>query len=203
MLLLFCLLTVSNGFCTDTSFQTISLANFLKADFTAFEDNCPNEPVNFISTAQGIIVQHNWDFGDGSSSSVESPTHIYSQPYNTSLLTVRYTISDSFGCQATTQKFIKIYSSCYVTVPNAFTPNNDGKNDLLRVLNAVKAEKFDFRIYNRWGQLMFQTTDWKQGWDGTVSGKPQGTGTFIWLVTYTERNSTYSRTLKGTAVLIR
>ncbi|MGZ3839846.1 MAG: T9SS type B sorting domain-containing protein [Flavisolibacter sp.] len=196
-------LVVSNGFCTDTSTQTISLDNFLKADFSAYADDCPNEPVAFTSTAQGHIVAHQWSFGDGGSSGLESPSHIYAQPYNSTPFSVRYTVTDSLGCTSAVQKIITVYSSCYLAVPNAFTPNNDGKNDFLRVLNAIKAEKLEFRIFNRWGQLVFHTNNWKQGWDGTVGGVPQGSGVYVWFLTYTHRDTKEVRTMKGTATLIR
>jgi gliding motility-associated-like protein len=196
-------LIVSNGFCSDTSSQTVLLDNFLKADFSSYEDNCPNEPVNFLSAAQGHIVQHQWSFGDGSTSEDESPAHTYSQPYNTRPYLINYTVTDSIGCQSTAQKTILIYSSCYLAVPNAFTPNNDGQNDFLRVLNAIKAEKLEFKIYNRWGQLVFRTSNWKQGWDGTVKGTQQGTGVYVWFLTFTDRDTKQARTMRGSATLIR
>lgn len=196
-------LIVSNGFCSDTSSQTIVLDNFIKADFTAYEDNCPNEPVLFTSTAQGNIVQHAWSFGDGATSDSTSPTHSYAQPYNTTPFIVKYTVTDSIGCQSTVQKAIKIYSSCYLAVPNAFTPNNDGRNDFLRVLNAIKTEKLEFKIFNRWGQLIYKTNDWKRGWDGTINGIPQATGVYVWFLSYTDRDTKETRTMRGTATLIR
>jgi gliding motility-associated-like protein len=196
-------LVVNNGFCSDTSSQTVVLDNFIKADFSTYEDNCPNEPVNFTSSAQGHVKQHHWTFGDGGSADKESPTHVYTQPSVTTPFIVNYTVTDSLGCQSTAQKTILVYSSCYLAVPNAFTPNNDGKNDFLKVLNAIKVEKLDFRIFNRWGQLVFQTTNWKQGWDGKINGVDQATGVYVWYLTYTDRESKQQRTMRGTATLIR
>jgi gliding motility-associated-like protein len=196
-------LVVSNGFCKDSSFQSILLDNFLKADFTAYEDNCPNEPVQFTSNAQGHILQHQWSFGDGAQSSEESPGHNYTQPYNTTTYSVNYSVTDSFGCTSTSTKPIIIYSSCYLAVPNAFTPNNDGKNDVLKVLNAIKTEKLEFNVYNRWGQLVYKTNNWKTGWDGKVNGTPQGSGVYVWFLKYTDRDTKETRILRGTATLIR
>ncbi|SHF46631.1 T9SS type B sorting domain-containing protein [Flavisolibacter ginsengisoli] len=196
-------LIVSNGFCTDTSFQSVLLDNFLKADFTAYEDNCPNEPVQFTSNAQGHILQHQWSFGDGAQSSEESPAHTYTQPYNTKTYSVNYSVTDSFGCESKATKPIIIYSSCYLAVPNAFTPNNDGKNDVLKVLNAIKTEKLEFNVYNRWGQLVYKTNNWKTGWDGKVNGTPQGSGVYVWFLKYTDRDTKETRVLRGTATLIR
>ena len=117
--------------------------------------------------------------------------------------TVTYTITDNLGCQSSAQKFIRIYSSCLLAVPSAFTPNNDGRNDILGPLNAIKAEQLDFKVYNRWGQLLFQTKNWKNGWDGKFQGMLQGTGVYVWFLSYVDRDTKQPRQMKGTAVLIR
>jgi gliding motility-associated-like protein len=181
----------------------VELTNFLNADFSIFEDNCPNEAIPFTSQAQGAIARHQWSFGDGATSADVSPTHVYGQPDNTRNFVVSYTVTDSIGCQSIAQKSIIIYGSCYLAVPNAFSPNNDGKNDFLRPLNAVKARQLIFKVYNRWGQLVYQTTDWKKGWDGTVNGLRQSAGIYAWVLQYVDRDSSEKRIMKGTAALIR
>lgn len=175
----------------------------MKADFDAFLDICPNEPTKFTNLSTGRIISYNWDFGDGTSASQESPSHIYAPPNTTTPYIVKCTVADSFGCVKTVQKAIKVYSSCYLTVPNAFTPNSDGKNDFLYPLNAIKAENLRFKVYDRWGQLIFETKDWKHGWDGTFKGNPQPSGVYAWFLTYVDRDTKESRQMKGTAVLIR
>jgi gliding motility-associated-like protein len=112
-------------------------------------------------------------------------------------------VTDSFGCSSTVQKVVRVYSSCYLAVPNAFTPNGDGKNDFLYPLNAIKADNLNFRVYDRWGQLIFQTTNWKHGWDGTYKGSPQPGGVYVWFLTFVDRDSKQPRQMKGTAALIR
>jgi gliding motility-associated-like protein len=196
-------LVVSNGFCTDSCSQTLVLDNFLEAGFESYEDNCPNETVQFTSTAQGKILTHSWSFGDGGTSDQASPQHIFTNPLRTTVYLVRYSVTDSFGCTHSTQKTIRIYSSCFLAVPTAFTPNGDGLNDQLYPLNAVKAEELDFRVYNRWGQLMYQTSNWKKGWDGNYKGRQQGPGAYVWFLSFVDRDSKERRQMKGTAVLIR
>lgn len=196
-------LVVSNGVCSDSSAQTVSLANYLKADFSVFVDNCPNEAVPFTSTAEGKIVSHFWEFGDGATASTKDPTHIYAGPNQQVTLPVRYTVTDSFGCEQTAVKNINLYSSCYLAVPTAFTPNGDGKNDYFRVLNAVKAENLELLLFNRWGQLVFKTANWKQGWDGKINGAPQPTAVYVWFLRYTDRDTKKTIQQKGTVTLIR
>jgi gliding motility-associated-like protein len=196
-------LVVSNGFCTDSSKQNVLLDNFLKAGFDVVPDNCPSEPVTFTSTAEGKIKEHQWKFGDGGISGVKSPQHTYSAPQREVTQQVQYTVTDSFGCQQSIIKPIIIYSSCTVFIPNAFTPNNDGKNDVFGVINAVKADQFQLNIYNRWGGLVFHSNNWKDTWDGRVRGLHQAAGTFVWFVKYVDKRTNEKVERKGTVVLIR
>jgi gliding motility-associated-like protein len=69
-----------------------------------------------------------------------------------------------------------------VFVPTAFTPNNDGRNDVIRPIAVGIAQIKSFSIYNRWGQRVFTTTINGQGWDGRIGGKLQGSGVFVWWV---------------------
>jgi len=194
---------VSNGFCSDTSRQSILLENFLKADFTVPADNCPREPVPITNTSIGKISQLNWSFGDGGSGIGPSPVHVYSTPNGATIYTITLTVLDDFGCQQSISKKIKVYPSCIIAVPNGFTPNSDGHNDFLYPLNAVKAQNLEFYVYNRWGQLMFQTNNWKTGWDGRLSGQPQPAGTYVWMLRFVERDTQKKVFLKGTTILVR
>ena len=196
-------LVVSNGFCTDSSSQIVLLKNYLKAGFSVYEDNCPLEPVAFTNSNQGKVIAHNWDFGDGSSATDANPSHVFTTPFRQAIYTVRYTVTDSFGCQSTAQRPVNIYTSCYLAVPTAFTPNGDGKNDVFGVANAIKAENLEFIVFNRWGQMVFKTTNWKQGWDGKVAGVLQPTSVYVWFLRYTNRDTKKRVEQKGTVALIR
>ena len=194
---------VSNGFCSDTSKQSVLLDNYLKADFEVPLDNCPLEPIQFTDKAVGKNITRDWSFGDNTDATDSSPVHTYSRVTRTTVFTVRYTVTDQYGCTNTAEKPVNIYSSCIIDVPNAFTPNDDGKNDMLYPLNAVKAINLDFKIYNRWGQLLYSTTDWKRGWDGTFSGQLQEPGMYVWVLTYDDRDSKKHFFKKGTVMLMR
>lgn len=89
-----------------------------------------------------------------------------------------------------------------VFIPTAFTPNSDGRNDVFRV-NVAGMKQFNYmRIYNRWGQLLFNTGTPNKGWDGTYRGNKQASGTYVYVVEATDyNNKPYFR--KGTFVLIR
>ncbi|MES2776568.1 MAG: PKD domain-containing protein [Bacteroidota bacterium] len=111
-------------------------------------------------------------------------------------------ITSAAGCETTDTQFVKIYKQVEVFVPTAFTPNNDGKNDFLRpVLIGIK-EVRSFRIFNRWGNILFDTKNDRPGWDGNYKGVQQQTQTVIWIFEGIGADGlTYSR--KGMCTLIR
>ena len=94
-------------------------------------------------------------------------------------------------------------SACDIFFPNAFTPNGDGKNDLFKASNVVNLKDFHLAIYNRWGQLVFETRDADHGWDGVVNGEAGAVGTYIWYCEYSKRGSPRPGKLKGAMLLIR
>jgi gliding motility-associated-like protein len=69
-----------------------------------------------------------------------------------------------------------------VFVPTAFSPNGDGKNDVFRVANMTFQRIMEFRVFNRWGQEIFATTDAKGGWDGSWNGEPQPIGNYRYMI---------------------
>ena len=102
------------------------------------------------------------------------------QPEKNTTYTV--TASTGEGCTATASVSIKVYSTANIFVPNAFTPNGDGHNDVLRAIPiGMKAFGY-FAIWNRWGQRVFYTTDPGIGWDGTIGGRLGEPGAFVWKV---------------------
>jgi gliding motility-associated-like protein len=88
-----------------------------------------------------------------------------------------------------------------VYVPTGFTPNQDGKNDVLRPFVNNLVARFEFRIYNRYGELIFETSTPGKGWNGRWKGLDQPPGTYVWMLTYDMNNR--KRVFKGTTVLLR
>jgi gliding motility-associated-like protein len=199
-------LLVSNGSCSDSSFVTLSFPqnDTLKAAFTAPDFICPNDTASFTDFSTGKIVSWNWDFSNGQTSSLQNPpAQVYPSSGNTKEYPVRLSVKNEAGCADTTYRILQVAPNCYIAVPSAFTPNGDGKNDYLYPLNAYTARDLEFRVYNRYGQLIFETKDWTQKWDGTFKGLPQPSGVYIWTLNYTDATSGKKNSLKGTSVLIR
>lgn len=117
-----------------------------------------------------------------------------------------YTVIVSNGpCKDTLYLFVDVVlSGCEegdAFVPNTFTPNNDGQNDILYV-RGIKVEELYFAVYNRWGELVFETKDKTKGWDGIYKGKPADVGVFGWYLKAKCFDGT-ERFKKGNVTLIR
>ncbi len=199
-------LIVSNGVCRDTSdIIPIFLDNELKAAFEATAVVCPNEFAVFTDNSIGNIVAWRWDFGNGITSTLPTPApQSYIPPTGApGNVFPRLVIQNNYGCFDTAVQKIVVPNSCYIAVPNAFTPNKDGLNDFLYPLNAWKATDLLFRVYNRVGQLVFETRDWTKKWDGRFKGQGADPGTYVWILVYTDIETGKKRQLKGSSILIR
>jgi len=197
-------LKVSNGFCSDSIIKTISLDNELKAVFETSDLLCPEDAAVFTNNSIGSIVSDNWTFGNGNSSSQQTPDpQRYPATGTEKIYTVQLIVKNKDQCLDTAVHQIKVLRTCYIAVPNAFTPNGDGVNDYLYPLNAYKADDLEFNVYNRLGQLVFHTTDWTKKWDGTINGQVQNSGNYVWTLRYVNHDTGKKVSLKGTSVLIR
>ena len=201
-------LKVTNTECNDTSTQpfVVNLSTYMAA-FDATEYVCPVEVASFVNNSVGNIINYNWDLGNGNTSALQTPpTQSYLATGSPKQFTVLLMIEDTTNglhCFDTTTRIVTAVPGCLIAVPSAFTPNGDGLNDYLYPLNAYKAKNLYFKVYNRYGQLIFETTDWTVKWDGTVNGQKQDPGTYVWILQYTDGNTGKKVAQKGTVVLIR
>lgn len=124
------------------------------------------------------------------------------QPQTQVCIVVR--VNGTIACQAATSTSVcgtTILPDVDIYVPNTFTPNADGKNDLLKVYgNYIKA--MNFQVFNQWGEKIFETQDVNGGWDGTSKGKLQPVGVYIYTLTVEIQNGT-TVNKKGSVNLIR
>jgi len=111
--------------------------------------------------------------------------------------------STAAGCSGYDTVTVRVFKTgADIFVPSAFTPNGDGHNDVIRpVLVGIGQLKF-FRIYNRWGQLVFNTSQVGKGWDGNIGGNKQSTENFVYMVQGIDYNGNVVNK-KGNIVLIR
>jgi gliding motility-associated-like protein len=114
---------------------------------------------------------------------------------------------DENNCQVSTQAVVTAKAcnpaaKC-IAIPTAFTPNSDGKNDLAGpVLNGCLVKSIRFTIYNRWGELIYETDKTGTGWNGMWKGVAQDSGVFVFLCEYSTHDGIEVRQ-RGTVTLIR
>ncbi len=201
-------LYASNGVCSDTASTNILLDNELKARFAISPSTnlCPEDVAVYTDSSIGKIISWYWIFGDGTTSTLQNPSpkkYAAASEHDGRIYPVALIVQNDLNCFDTAQIKIRVLYNCYIAVPTAFTPNGDGLNDYLYPLNAYKADNLEFKVYNRYGQMVFETRNWMQKWDGKINGTPQASGTYVWFLNYTEHNTGKKIFLKGTSVLIR
>ena len=198
-------LEVSNGICTDSGHTVVNLNNLrVKAAFEYPGFACPGDSIQFYDRSTGPVVFWHWNFGNGNSfSGAAPPVQFFSSMAPLSKVPVSLMVGSANGCSDTLTQFISVPNNCFIAIPNAFTPNGDGLNDHLYPLNAWKATDLLFRVYNRYGQLVWETTDWTVKWDGRIGGMQAPSGTYAWMLQYTEFESGKKIVQKGTTTLIR
>jgi gliding motility-associated-like protein len=182
--------------CTDTSVQQVVIENFKPLaghDTTIVK----NETIGF--NGQGGI-NYNWSPGNYlSDSNIANPTGFYP---DTGTFTYFLHVISAYGCQGTDTVKVHVVDQVTFFVPTAFTPNHDGKNDFFRPV-AIGYKQLNYlKIFNRWGQMVYSTSNFETGWDGTVNGRDADMDTYYWEISYIDRNGNQGKT-KGDIALIR
>lgn len=114
------------------------------------------------------------------------------------------TVTDTNGCSASGNIKVKQCPG-KLWIPNAFTPNSDGKNDNFKIFGSLEGvSKFKLSIFDKWGKLLYSTDDIYEGWDGKSNGQLCPAGVYIWIIYYTEQGTGEGeKTLKGNVTLLR
>ncbi len=154
------------------------VANFAISSHTLFEDL----PITFQNLTTGGLT-YQWTFGDGNSSILVHPNNTYTDP-GTYYITLIAT--NEIGCKDTITKPITIQEEYWIYVPNSFTPDGDQFNNTFGA-KTVNIKELEVLIYNRWGQLVFESDEVRFRWDGTYNGFPVQDGTYTYKIQYTTR----------------
>ena len=197
----------------DTTWFTVTVTDTL---------GCPKEvtaavQVNVVPKVQAFagndtIIMLNTPFQLNASGGVRyawTPPDVLNNPniYNpvtTYNHDITYTVTayTQEGCPGSDNIFVRFIKGPDIYIPNAFSPNGDGLNDIFRPLPVGIVEIEFFRVFDRWGKLMYATTTYMKGWDGTVNGQKAGVGTYVWVIQGKDvNNNTVQR--KGTVTLVR
>jgi len=156
-----------------------------------------DEFVTLNGTATG--VSNFWEPTDG----LDMPNSVttLASPFNTTTYILN-SISE-YGCSASDEVTIYVEVINLIAIPTAFSPNYDGVNDIFHILKTLNVQQIHFfKIFNRWGELLFETSDINQGWDGTVYGKPQDIGAYAFIIKALNRDGEII-TKEGSVTLVR
>lgn len=194
-------MATDNKGCPKPSYDTVLVDVIPDIAATAGRDTAViiGQPLQ-LNASPGAV--HIWSPGLGlSSTSISNPVATYEAPSDG--IRYRLLIFNEEGCVDSAFITIKVFTTKpSVFVPTAFTPNGDSKNDLLRPI-AVGIKSIEaFYVYNRWGQLVFSTTENGKGWDGKINGKLQPSSSYVWMVKATDYTGK-SFIEKGTTTLIQ
>jgi gliding motility-associated-like protein len=139
-----------------------------------------------------------WSPGAGLSSTSGSNPEVT----GSSNIVYQLTVKTFGGCTGYDSISVRYVDGPEIYVPSAFTPNGDGKNDIFRPIPVGISRMNFFRVYNRWGQLVYQGDEYMKGWNGTVNGQRADAGTYVWEA---EGVDFHGKTVfkKGTVILIR
>ncbi|MBL0183580.1 MAG: gliding motility-associated C-terminal domain-containing protein [Chitinophagaceae bacterium] len=145
----------------------------------------------------------------GGSNYVWSPAGPLNNPFIANPLATLYydtyftvTVTDAIGCTDDDDVFIKVYEGPNYYVPNAFSPNGDGLNDIFRPIPVGIQSTTYFRVFDRFGSLMFETNKWMDGWDGMHKGKKASSGTYVWMIKGMDKNGRVVE-MQGTVILLQ
>ena len=154
------------------------------------------DPITFNSAITGDYETVVWDFGDGTFSSEVSPTHTYVNPGS---YVVVQTVTYPFGCRYSKVITLIVEEGYFLTIPTAFTPNNDNLNDNYRPVSK-RLEAIRLEIYDSWGSMIFsETGDVLVGWDGTIKGAGAENGNYYCKVM---ARTFYGRTISETRTFV-
>lgn len=164
-----------------------------------------NQPLqlNAVDVNNSGFVNYLWSPSSGlNNTSIKNPVALFNNTIGNNGITYKLTARTSNGCQATDDINVKIFVEADIYVPNAFTPNNDGVNDVLRPILVGIRELKHFTVYNRYGQQVFVTAVQGKGWNGMVQGEMQNTGAFAWVAEAIDYKGNVVKK-KGMAILIK
>jgi gliding motility-associated-like protein len=151
---------------------------------------------------------YQWYFGDNTSSIAENPTHTFPEEPSGSYTVQLFAYSPVYGCVDSTERIIEVQELLIFYVPNTFTPDNDNYNQTFQPVFYSGFDPYDFEllIFNRWGEVIFESHDASIGWDGTYGADNTeivADGTYTWKIEFKTKYTDERKVVTGLVNLIR
>jgi gliding motility-associated-like protein len=166
--------------CRDTVTKEIDLVFRIPAEFSLFTDTCSS--ITYFRNSSPRANTYDWDFGDGTESSATNPFHIY---HSTNGYAVTFITNMGTVCEERTTGVVKFEEreGEIISIPNTFTPNNDGKNDRFHIFSYRPCEVYSLNIFNRWGERVYESDDaLNVDWDGRYKGNFIEEGVYVYYL---------------------
>ncbi len=156
-------------------------------DVDAIEHSILNPIFHFTNTSENA-TSYQWSFGDGETSAVTNPTHTYA--YEEGVYTVTLVADNQYGCPDTARVTISVKPELIFYVPNAFTPDGDEYNNFFFPVFSAGFDPYNYTllIFNRWGEIIFESHNTEQGWDGTYHNEMCKEGVYTWKIIIKEKS---------------
>lgn len=203
------LVTWPNGCQDDTTItDMVVVVALADADFswTPNPGSILTPTLTFTENAGPYATQYVWDFGGMASATGPEATYTFPDQVGFTY-PVELWVTNFLGCPDSVVKLVEVRDEFLVYVPNAFTPDGDGVNDLFLVQgNDIDPEEFELLVFNRWGELVFRSTDPMLGWTGAMNGgagEPVQDGVYPWRLRLASRYSQERREIFGHVTVFR
>jgi len=155
-------------------------------------------PITFQNLSFGAIG-YDWDFGDGNTSTQTHPNNTFPAPGQ---YEITLTATDENGCSDTISKIINVLLENFIYVPNAFTPETGDINNFFSA-STVNIAKLNVLVFNRWGQVIYESDEVNFQWNGRYKGRQVRPGVYPWIITYTPVNGDEEIQLEGFVTVLR
>jgi len=173
------LTAAKNESCLDSLTRNLNLSEFINADFSTVYDTCLSLVKFYHHSANAN--SYYWNFGDGVSSASPEPEHKYTAR---GFMEIIFTTNRDSECSDSSTTTIRISSipEYGVYIPDCFTPNGDGLNDEFLIIDYGNCSQYTLSVFNRWGELIFETNDLSVPWKGEYKGEMVQSDVYIWFL---------------------
>lgn len=157
--------------------------------------------IEILNEASEDVTDWHYDFGDGNSESFIEGSYTYNHWGN---YEIQQIVQNTFGCKDTAVRTIEITPDMLVYIPNAFTPDGNGHNEIfIPVTSGFDITHYEFMIFDRWGTQIFSSTEPNNGWDGTFRGEYCADGAYSWRLLIRSNFDPTIKELKGAVTLLK
>jgi trimeric autotransporter adhesin len=198
--------TAANG-CTSQAQVNVTVHAAPIVDFDVLNLHLTTtDPTTGFDNLSIGAVSYEWNFSDGSPINTQfEPTHSFPEDHAGEYY-IELTGYSEFGCSSRAIKYVHVFRDYIINVPNAFTPNNSGLNEVFKpVMTGFDEQGYTMYIFNRWGNLIFETHDMQVGWDGTFHNDNTQVqdGVFTWKIEAKIKDSADSKVFVGHVSLLK